>query len=1571
MAQQILEGFRLSPQQKRLWKLQHDSLASPQAQCVARLEGRLDRDLLREAVRQIIRRHEILRTTFQPRPGMRMPVQVIHPADDASLPETGERQFYTWRVVDQRDESERERRSAIEELFAAEAAQPFDPEQGTTVRLALVAIKDDEHLLSVCVPALCADASTLNTLIGELARSYAARLGLESQVEETMQYADFAAWQNELLEEDEAEAGRNFWRRQGAAPFAPQAIPLASLPRTKADTKVVFAPERRVARLDDALKEKLETLAGERRTSLGNLLQACWQVFLWRQARQPEMVVGRLFEGRKYEELKQSLGLFARCVPVRANFDAGLRLTELLAENDERTREADNRQEYWTGALPVSAPEASAAREQATAHLSLAFEFDDRRIESVKGSPLRFSLVEKRTCLEPFALKLVCARRDERASDALFIELHYDPQLLDAEAVRCLAAQFQQLLRSVVSDPHARLGELRLVDDAERRRLTVELNRTAREYDDSTRLVHILFEEQAKRTPERVAVVCEDGELSYAELNARSNQLAHHLRSLGIRPEAAVGLCLERSRAMVVGLLGILKAGGAYLPLDAGQPPQRLAMMLADASARLVLTQASLQHLFEGAGVQSLCLDTDESSIAAHATENPRFRVDAENLVYVIFTSGSTGRPKGVAVEHRQLVNYLRAASDALELPPGASYATVSTIAADLGNTMIYPAWCSGGTLHIISPQRATDPAALADYFSQHRIDCLKIVPSHLEAMLAQPGAILPGQRLVLGGESSRREWIERVRELAPGCQIFNHYGPTETTVGTLTTRFEPNDDDAPRRALLPLGRPLANTEVYLLDERMQVVGTGEVGEVYIGGAGVTRGYLGQPAPTAEKFVPDPFGARAGARLYRTGDLARHLPCGSVEFVGRADNQVKFHGHRVELDEIKSLLCRHPDIRDSVVVIRKEPNGEEAMVAYYIAPEELEVARLREFLGRSISEQVMPNAFVQLNKFPLTANGKIDGRALPSLEEVREGRERQFTAPRTRLEETLAGVWAQMLGVKQVGIEDNFFELGGHSLLATRVISKLREVLKIEVPFQILFDAPTVAGMSARLEEVLEAGAGRETARIERAPRDAELPLSSSQQRLWFLHQLEPNSSSYNCAAAVRLSGELKRESLEAALGEVARRHEILHTTFPTIDGRPVQLISADAAPLALPVVNLTPLPEAERQSSLTRLSGEEVARPFDLAAGPLLRVKLVRLEAREHVLILTMHHIVSDAWSTGVLVREASILYDAFARGLPSPLPELRLQYADFAHWQQQLMREGAFAEQLAYWTRLLGDRPPMLELPTARPRPDTPTLRGATHPVHISRSLVEELRAFGHERGVTLYMTLVAAFKVLLHFYARQDDLVVGTDVANRNRSETEGLIGFFVNQLVLRTDLSGDPQFEALLERVREVTLGAFDHQDLPFDKLVEALKPERTLKYAPFFQVKIVLENTPRERLELSGLTLTPLEIESTDAKLDLILLLKEHAGGLEGWFEYASDLFDADVVKGMAEQYELLLRRLLAKPASRVSELEAAVAEFERGRRAAAQSEREAAQRKMFKAVKPKVISLPADVPPAS
>lgn len=1495
MINSTAKGFRLSPHQKHLWLLQQDSSAYL-TQGAILIEGNFQVDIFKKALQTVVNQHEILRTSFCQLPGRKYPVMVVSDSS-VTLP--------VWQDIDLSSCSEQEYFWKIAELFQQDRHIGFDLEQGLTYRLYLIEFSPSLHTLLISFSALVADIQTIKNLVREISSSYSNCLENQELNEHPVQFIQFSEWHNQLLVDEDAEKAKNYWDEQKVSTLATFRLPFEK----KLLNYSKFAVDCYQFKSDCDLTEKIAILAQKYDTSTAVILLVCWQTLIWRLTGESNIIIGMGCNLRQYEELDEVMGLLATWIPIKSYLTPDLNLGKLLENVKQTLDDTTEWQDYFVS---------ESLENDNDLAFPIGFEFE-QLTEKIFAKDVSFSLEKYYSCIEPFKLKLTCTQDD----NSLIADFYYDINYFSQDTIERLAGQFQTLLTSVTTNPAQKISQLEILSQSDRQQL-LDFNHTQIDYP-TDRCIHQLFAEQVEKTPDQIAVVFEDQQLTYAQLNHKANQLAHYLQKLGVKPEVVVGLCLERSLEMIVGLLGIIKAGGAYLPLDPSLPTSGIAWRSQDAQVPILLTQQQLVERFSECTAKIISLDSDWELINQEPSENLKSQVRPDNSVYVIYTSGSTGVPKGVVVEHQQLLNYLYNIQEILNLPVDASFATVSTLAADLGNTVIFPSLCRGGCLHLISRDRASDPQALADYFYHHPIDCLKIVPSHLKALLtSQPNkAILPRQRLVLGGEATSWNLIEQIRQLAPECQIINHYGPTETTVGVTT--FTVNQEATSQEyQTVPIGRPLANIQIYLLDSLGQLVPMGVPGELHIGGAALARGYLNQPDLTAEKFINHPF--IPGKKLYKTGDLVRYLSDGNIEFLGRVDHQVKIHGFRIELGEIAASLMKHSAVSESVVIAWEDELGNKRLVAYVVPKSQLNptTQELRGFLLELLPEYMVPSIFMQLKVLPLTPNGKINYQMLPPPELTRPHAEKTFGIPRTQIEEVLVGIWAEVLQIEQVNIDENLFDLGGNSLLAIQLLSRLRTTLNVELPLRCLFEFPTVEKLAKCIEAAMKFGAsGLEALPIKRVSRDENLPLSFAQQRLWFLYQLDPDNPAYNVPAAVRLRGELQLTALEQSLHEIGQRHEVLRTTFTIAAGQPIQVI-APVSKLTLTKIDLRSLPEHERQTEARRLANAAAQKPFNLEQGPLLRVQLMHLDTDDYLMVFVMHHIVSDGWSKDIMVQELAMLYDAFSTGKPSPLTDLDIQYADFAIWQQQWLQGEVWEAQLAYWQQQLANIP-VLKLPTERSRPATPTHRGNKQPLQLPKTLMEKLEALSRQQGVTLFMTLVAAFKATLHYFTGQDDIVIGTDVANRNRKEIEGIIGFFVNQLVLRTQLDGNPTFQELLSRVREVTLGAYACEDFPFNKLVEVLKPERELNSAPLFQVKIVL-TVPTQPLEFSGLSVIPFEFDSNTTKLDLSLILSKTDQGITGTVEYSTDLFSKGNITRILEQFTNTLHLVTRQPEVKLTDI---------------------------------------------
>ena len=1496
----------LSFAQQRLWFLDQlvpDNIAYNVAGAL-RFGGGLNVAALEQSISEVTRRHEAFRTTFPDVGGN--PIQVIAPFRHLALP-----------LVDLSSLADEDREAQAVRLASAEAQRPFDLQSGPLLRVKLLRLGVEDHALLFSMHHIISDGWSNSILVNEVTALYDAfTSGTGSPFADlVIQYADFAVWQRQWLSGDVLARQLDYWTNKLQGVPALLALP-TDFPRPKVQrTEGAFSTRLFSAELTSDLK----SLTQQSGTTLYMTMLAAFHALLHRYAQQDSIVTGTPAANRTRIETEPLIGFFVNTLVLRSDFYDDPTFLTHLGRLRKHALEA-----YALQDLPFDllVDELQLARDLSYNPLfQVMFSWEEPAFDelALTGLELGTLAVENRT--SQFDLTLRMGEVNGRLQGAM----QYNTALFEASTIDRLLGHFEQLLASVVREPRQRISELSLLTDEEQQQLLVEWNDTRTSYDRAASVVQ-LFEEQVDRTPDALALVYKDERLSFAALNRRANQLARYLRRAGIAHDSRVALCMERSIEMVVGILGALKAGGAYVPLDPAYPRERLRFMLEDAAVEVLVTQSQVHDRLKLDAHEVLLLDQDWDEISQEADDDLAVALTPENLAYVIYTSGSSGVPKGVMVQHGSVVNLAAALKHAVydELSDGPFRVGLNASLAFDASVKQWVQLLAGNTLVLVPEESRREGQEMLAYVEEQQIAVLDCTPAQLQILLEagfgqqQPSSLIA---LLVGGEAITAELWEQLRQDGR-LRYFNVYGPTECTVDATVCLLQRES------ARVMIGRPVTNVQTYILDQQQQAVPVGVVGELYIGGAGVARGYLDQPGLTAERFVPDAFGGEAGARVYRTGDQARYLSDGQIEFAGRADGQIKVRGYRIELGEIDSALRQLPGISNAAAVVHSDNGNGNRIVGYVVADAglEIKVDQLQAQLKQQLPDFMLPAVLVALDALPQTGSGKVDRRALAELKVSGDAQfAESYREPRTPVEEGLCGLWQELLGIERVGVNDNFFELGGHSLLATQLVSRVRATFGVELRLRELFERPTVAGLAEQVEAALRGSVSMTAQPLVPVSRAQQLPLSYAQERLWFLDQLEPESIAYNIPRAVRLKGRLDVAALERTLNEVVRRHEVLRTRFVAVNGAPVQVISP-AGQLEMPRIDLSELPEEQQKAKVSQLAAAEAQQPFDLSVGPLLRVQLLRLGTEDHVVLFTVHHIISDGWSSGILVREVGALYEAYIEGHESPLPELGIQYADYAVWQREWLQGEVLDQQLAYWRQQLGEELPVLQLSTDRPRPPVQSYRGRTLSFTLPAQLTAELKKLSNAEGVTLYMTLLAVFNLLLWRYSGQSDVVVGTPIAGRNQLATEGLIGLFVNTLVLRTRLSGNPSFSELLERVREVTLGAYAHQDLPFEKLVEELQPERDMSRSPLFQVMFVLQNTTMETFRLRGLEAIGIGGEDETAKFDLTMGLAEVQGELHGSLQYNVDLFGAATVERLVQHFELLLRDVVNDPDRQLSQL---------------------------------------------
>ena len=1467
-------------------------------QMICSLHENLKVSVLSQSWQRVVERHSILRTSFH-WDDSHLLQQLVHRQVKLPVEQQDWRRF-----------SKSEQDNRLQAYLQEDRQHGFDLAEAPLMRLALFQLAEADYKLVWTFHHALLDGRSIFIILKEVFAFYEAFYqNQDIRLEEAYPYRDYIDW---LGQQSFAKA-EEFWRQQLRGFEAP--TQLSAVKELGGETT---SYKTQKVRLSMARTSALQALAREHQLTLNTLAQGAWALLLNRYSGKDDVVFGATRACRRsaLKSMESMVGLFINTLPVsvRVNPDKPLLLwlkelrSQWITLRDYEHTPLVKIQEWSEVSKGLPLFESLLVFENYELNAALAR-------QGGKWKHREFELLEQPNT--PLTLA-VCAESE------LLLKIDYDCRRFDDDAIARMLGHIETLLEGFAANPQQCLGDLPLLTEAEKHQLVVQWNETQVDYPKDA-CIHQLFEAQVERTPDAVAVMFEERQLTYRELNARANQLARYLQGLGVEPEVLVGICMERSVEMIVGVLGILKAGGGYVPLDPASPKERLAHILSDSQVSVLLTQEKLAIEFPENRTRVVCFDRDWEAIVRESAENPVSGVKGSNLAYVIYTSGSTGQPKGVTIEHGSVLNLAKGLHQAIYAAREEGQLRVSLngfLAFDTSVKQVIQL-LYGHTLDIVPESVRFDGAALLSYLQRRQIDVFDCTPSQL-GLLISAGLLdsnISPQHVLVGGEPIDESTWQRLIT-AKNIRFYNVYGPTECTVDA-TLCFLRASEVKP-----VIGRPIANAQVYILNSQLQPVPIGVTGELHIGGAGLARGYLNRPDLTAEKFISNPFSDEPSAKIYKTGDLARYLPDGNIEFRGRIDNQVKIRGFRIELGEVEAVLGQHPAVRECAVVAREDDAGSQRLVAYVVLSQEHTIAvnDLSRFLKQKLPNYMVPSLFLLLEALPLTPNGKVDRKALTTVQGGTFGVAESFVAPRTPIEELLASIWAEVLGLEQVGIHDNFFEIGGHSLKATQVISRVRDVFSTELPIRCLFEFPIVADLSKQIEDIRSQESNLSAAiPIQPIAREEELALSFAQQRLWFLHQLEGQNTTYNILSGLHLIGTLNGAALEQSIAEIVARHESLRTTFSTVDGVAVQVIHANPN-IPVSSVNLEALPEVERVAEVQRLVQEESQRSFDLAHGPLLRVTLLRLGRESHILLLTMHHIVSDGWSMGIFFKELSTLYAAFSQGESASLPELPIQYADFAHWQRQWLQGEVLETQIEYWQQQLTGAPPLLDLPTDRPRPPVQTFRGRTQPFELSETLTQQIKKLSSQSGTTLFMTLLAAFITLLGRYSNQEDIVVGSPIASRNRSELERIIGFFANTLVLRVEISGNPSFRELLRRVRQVTLDAYSHQDLPFEKLVEELQPERNLSYNPLFQVMFVLQNAGSEDWEFPGLILTPLQIENVTAKFDLTLAMEERESGLRGVLEYNSDLFDATTITRMLGHFQMLLAGIVANPEYPISKL---------------------------------------------
>lgn len=1444
-----------------------------------RIKGAIDSVAMRRALQAIVDRHESLRTTFS--------------TDGATLC-INRSQSLDVTEVDLSDLDASACESKLQEILQQDVATPFDLEHGPLFRAVIVKLESELFQVVMCAHHIICDGLSWAVLLPDLAALYADQ---NAPLNSADRYSDYAKYLLEEQQENRIAEAEAYWLKQYA-----ETIPVLDMPTDRPRPKIkTYCGNRLDYLLDKASVTALKKVGAKNGCTFVVTLLSAFNSLLYRLTRQPEIVVGIMAAGNSVTGFNNLVGHCVNLLPVRCQISHDKSFVELLKSVRSHMFDATEYQQFSFGSLIKKLP---IARDPSRIPLvPITFNIDQAERQFQIGGFAAEVYTNPRS-YENFELFLNAA---EYADNHVVLECTYNRDLFDETTIQRHMEEFEQLIQSISLAPEQAISTLALLPDDETMQLS-SWNATKVPFPDD-QLIHQLIEQQVASQADKIALVCGGEQITYANLDKRANQLAHHLRQEGVAADVLVGLALERSISMLVGQLAVLKAGGAYIPLDPNYPADRLSYMLEDAKAPLLLTQQSLSQRFDKT-IKQVLVDTDSEAIAQQPTTTPELISTPDHLAYVIYTSGSTGRPKGVTVQHSCVVNFLSSMAKTPGITPQDVMLAVTTLSFDIAVLELLLPLSVGAQTVIATREEASDGQLLLNLMRQHHATIMQATPATWRMLLDADWPGSPQLKILCGGEALPLELSKIL--CGKVAELWNMYGPTETTIWSSCAQMDATDER------VTIGRPIDNTEIIICDQAMQQQPIGVPGELLIGGAGVVRGYLNRPELTDERFV-----IYQGDRLYRTGDLARYLPDGRIECLGRLDDQVKVRGFRIELGEIESVLAEHSSVGQAVVAVKEPTPGDVRLVAYLILNpgEQIDNTDLRQQCQNRLPDYMIPQHFMAIEKLPLTPNGKIDRRALPDPSGKMEHGE-QYVAPANETERRVAGIWQEVLKLERIGVHDNFFNLGGHSLLATRILSRLRGEFEMDIPLSTIFEYPTIQQMAERLSGENEP-AHRGPPEIKPRGGQGSAPVSFSQQRLWFLYQLYPDLSIFNLTGAFRFHGTFSSKAFELSVNEIMRRHEILRGRFSEERGEPILSI-IDAEKVDIENVDLQQLAPEVREKQLIQYIEKVADCPFNLENEPLLRLSLVTMDDQDHAMVIVAHPIVWDGWSFDTFLDELGKLYDAFASSKPSPLSQLPIQYADYPVWQRQWMLDGEMERQLAYWGPQLKGTLSGLALPTDRPRPTTPSYDGARDHIALPKELIDEITAFAHSEGATLYMVLLAVFNVLLYRYCNQDDIVFATQVQGRVRPETENLIGPFVNTLLLRTDLSGQPSFRQLLSRVRDVCLGTFSHQSLPFELLLDELTVSHDNRNAPPYQVMFTFQDTTNRSTKMADLDITQIDHNIQYVYTDMIFWLKETGRGLVGGLDYSTELFDAETIHLFLKHYKQLLKAVLERPNDAIS-----------------------------------------------
>jgi amino acid adenylation domain-containing protein len=1428
---------------------------------------------------------------------------------------------------------ERLREQELKELERGHARRGFDLSAGPLMRVRLLRVGPEEHRLLLAMHHIISDGWSMGVFIREVTLLYEEEItGDRAKLPEMIiQYADYSAWQREWLQGEVLEKELAYWRKQLAGSARVLELP-ADRSRSAIQT---YGGGHKSLLLPKNLSERIKGLGRRESSTLFMTLLSAFNVLLYRYSGQNDILIGSPIFGRNRAETEGMIGCFLNTLVLRTTLSSELSFLDVLNQVRETTLGAYSHQDLpFEKIVEELEPQRDLSR---TPLFQVMFNMLNFADQPINPHGLTVEILPSLDVVSKFDLTFYAAERN----DSIFITAVFSADLFDDVRIGALLSHFHVLLEAIVTDPWQRIANLPLLTDDEKRERSLYGNivHPANPFNEFTieeteQSIYRRFEKQVKKYPKRIAVKTMRFEWTYEALDEIVNRMAGAILAQSGKEEERIALLFRHDAPMIAGILATLKVGKTYVPLDPSYPKGRLTYILEDAQSATLLTDDSCLDLAQDLKSEKLRVITADSDDTTLPLAEGGFDVSPDTLAYILYTSGSTGRPKGVVQNHRNVLRHIRNYTNNLHICVDDGLALLASYSFDAAVMDIFGALLNGATLYPMDVKEYS-LADLSKWLVQQETTIYHSTPTVYRYFFGnQPWTNrLPNIRLVvLGGEEVRPGDIRLYKDrFSDECILVNGLGPTEST---LSLQYFINKQTEVTRNTVPVGWPVDGIQVHLLNGAGEQVAIYGIGEIAVRGAHIALGYWNNAEMSNTAFLPDPDSG--DRRIYRTGDLGRLLPDSSIEFIGRKDNQVKIRGFRIEMGEIEAELTRHPRVKEAVVKVWEVAGVGKRLVAYLVTGqgEELNVSEIRRYLSDRVPEYMVPSSYVTLREMPLTNSGKVDRGKLPEPDLARPELAHEYEEPETEIERALSRIWGEVLGIDQVGNKDNFFELGGHSLLAVQVVSRVRMTFEVEIGVKSIFKEPTVAALARRIDGMIKAGEKDKAPPLVRVSREGRLQLSFAQQRLWIIDQLAPNNPFYNCLGAVRLEGRLDLAALERAINEIIRRHEVLRTRVEVEAEEPVQIID-EWLPRKLEVEDLRSLSQGEREAEVARMALEEAQTGFDLRRGPLLRVKILKLGVEEHVMFYTMHHIVSDRWSMGILIREVEVLYRAFIAGEPSPLKELPIQYADFSVWQRELLNGPELERELAYWRgQLAGVKD--LELPFDHPRPTEVRYRGAQERFLLEKELVAGLRELSSKEAVTLFTTLFAAFQTLLYRYTGQKDIVVGAPIANRNKIELEGLIGFFVNTLALRTRLSSDISFRDLLRQTQETALAAYSHSQVPFEKLVEELSPKRSIGQNPLFQVWFFLDDMAfSENLVLPGITLSRVNIDASAARLDLALTMSAFSNDIVGAFTYDTDLFETSTMITMTERFHSLLKAVVRNPDQRLIDIP--IADFNENR----------------------------------